>query len=179
MILIFARVVPLSWAPLCTGFLGAVFGLAAVLGPIIGGALATYATWNWIFWINLPAGLFTAVVVGLFLHMPAPKRLKGLSSHFDQFDLIGTFLFFPSVIALLLALQWGGTTFAWSSGQIIGLFVTAGVLFNMFIGTEIWQGEGAIVPPRIFKQKNILAGVFFSFCLGASLMTTVYYLPIW
>ena len=166
---------------LCTGFLAAAFGVAATMGPIIGGALATHASWRWVFWINLPCGLFSVIVVALLLWVPQPAAEKGKRKRMQFLDLdpLGFLLFAPSIIALLLALQWGGSTYAWGSPRIITLLVVFGVLFVAFVGVQLWQYDRATVPPRIMRQRSIAAGFFFSLCVGGSLMLLVYYLPQW
>ena len=117
----------------------------------------------------------------LFFKSPprAKKTTIGFKNRLEQFDPIGTILFVPSIICLLLALQWGGVEYAWSDGRIIALFVIFGLSIMTFIGVQIWKGENATVPPRIFKQRNIYSGALFGLCLGGSFFIMVYYLPIW
>lgn len=83
------------------------------------------------------------------------------------------------IISLLIALRWGGTTYAWSNGRIIALFVVTGVCFIVFIAIQIRLPDRATVPPHIFAQRSIAASSFSMFCTGATMMTTLYYLPIW
>ncbi len=87
--------------------------------------------------------------------------------------------FLPSIVCLLLALQWGGSTYAWSNGRIIALLVLFGLLFIFFIGVQIWKQELATVPPRILRQRSIAACVWYTFCVGGSMITLIYFLPIW
>jgi len=61
-----------------------------------------------------------------------------------QLDLLGTLFFMPAVVSLLLALQWGGSKYAWSNGRIIGLFVVFGVLIIVFVGIQIWKQDHAV-----------------------------------
>ena len=82
-------------------------------------------------------------------------------------------------MCLLLALQWGGSTYAWSDGRIIALLVIFGVLAIVFVAIQSWKQETATVPPRIIKQRSIAAGFCFSLCLGASMIVMIYYLPLW
>jgi hypothetical protein len=86
----------------------------------------------------------------------------------------------PAVVCLLLALQWGGTKYPWSSARIIALLVIFGVFMLLFIGIQIGsEHENTTVSPRIFMQRSILAGSFYSFCLGAGFYILVYFLPLW
>lgn len=130
---------------------------------------------------NLPIGAVT--VVGIWLFFKSPARAKeasvGFAARFKQFDPIGTLLFIPAIVCLLLALQWGGVKYAWSDGKIIALFILFGILLILFIAVQIWKGELATVPPRIASQRSVAAGSFFGLCLGASFFIFIYYLPIW
>lgn len=96
-----------------------------------------------------------------------------------HFDPIGTLIFIPAIISLLLALQWGGTTYPWNNGRIIGLFVVFGVLILAFLFVQWRQQENATVPPRIFRNRTVMAGSFFAFSIGSAFFLFIYYIPIW
>lgn len=97
----------------------------------------------------------------------------------NQFDLQGTICFMPGVICLLLALQWGGSTYPWKNGRIIALFIIAGILLICFVIIQVWKQEEATVPPRIFKNRNVWGSAWFALSLGAAFFILVYYIPIW
>lgn len=85
----------------------------------------------------------------------------------------------PSVICLLLALQWGGTTHPWSNWRIILLLVLFGVLFCVWLRIQFWKGDTATVPPRLLKNRSIAAASWYIFSLGSYFLVLIYYLPIW
>jgi hypothetical protein len=91
----------------------------------------------------------------------------------------GTACFLPAIVCLLLALQWGGSKYAWNSGRIIALLVLFVLLAAAFLAIQIWKQENATVPPRIFKNRNVWGAAWFTAMLGASFFIIVYYLPIW
>ncbi|KAI1615155.1 major facilitator superfamily domain-containing protein [Exophiala viscosa] len=171
---------PMSKRPFYMGLIGAVFGVASVAGPLLGGVFTTKVTWRWCFYINLPIGAIVLVFLFFAIDNTAPALGHlPFKEKFSRIDIPGTLIFVPCVVCLLLALQWGGQTYAWSDGRIIALFVVFGVLLMVFIGIQIWRQEAATVPPRIMKQRTILAGTLYSFFLGSSFMIVIYYLSIW
>ncbi|KAI0399016.1 MFS general substrate transporter [Xylaria palmicola] len=180
-LLILAHSVPLPKRPLYTGLIGSVYGVASVAGPLLGGVFTDKVTWRWCFYINLPVGAVTILVIAFFF--PDPVQRKPAKEPFLQrlmhFDPVGTLIFIPAVISLLLALQWGGTTYPWSNGRIIGLFVVFGVLLVAFLFIQWHQQENATVPPRIFRNRTVMAGSFFAFSVGSAFFLFVYYIPIW
>lgn len=96
-----------------------------------------------------------------------------------QFDLLGTICFLPGVITLLLALQWGGSTYPWHNGRVIALFIISGLLLISFVVIQIWKQEQATVPPRVFKNRNVWGSAWFGGCLGAAFFILIFYIPIW
>ncbi|MCJ1455034.1 hypothetical protein MMC28_005388 [Mycoblastus sanguinarius] len=112
----------------------------------------------------------------------APKRGEVAQLSFrqkvDQLDIIGTLVFLPAVICLLLGLQWGGSKYAWSNAKVIVLLIFAGVLATAFVGIQIWKQEKATVPPRIIKQRSIAFGAWYSFWLGAVYFLLIYYVSL-
>ncbi len=139
---------------------------------------------RWCFYINLPIGAITILGIALFFENPSRRAVSTTADEtfmdrFRQFDPVGTVVFMPAVICLLLALQWGGTKYPWSDGRIIALFVVFGVLIIFFLYVQYRQGDLATVPPRIIKKRTVWAAAIFSFCTGAAFMATIYFLPIW
>lgn len=104
-----------------------------------------------------------------------PNNLP-LLSRILELDLPGTAIFLPAIICLLLALQWGGTEHAWNSATVIGLFCGFGGMIIIFVAIQLWQGDNATLPPRFFKNRDLLLAMAFSFVFGAAFFPLVYYL---
>ncbi|EAS31810.3 drug:H+ antiporter-2 [Coccidioides immitis RS] len=180
-LVIVAYTVPLEKRPIYNGLFGGMYGIASVVGPLMGGAFTDHLSWRWCFYINLPIGAVTIFAILVFLKAPKQNLNTSLSwkARLLQLDPIGSAAFMPGVVCLLLALQWGGTRYAWGNWRIIILFILFAILISVFIGIQIYKGDNATVPPRIFTQRSISSAAFFALTLGSSFFIIVFYLPIW
>ncbi|KAJ7124622.1 major facilitator superfamily transporter [Mycena crocata] len=181
--IIVANTVPLVKRPMYSGLLGGMYGIASVVGPLMGGAFTDKVSWRWCFYINLPIGAVTLAVVIFLFQMPRSSEIKHEPATFLQrlnlFDPWGTLVFLPAIVCLLLALQWGGSKYAWKSGHIIGLLVAFAVLVCIFVAVQLWKEDQATIPPRIFKQRSMWSGAWFAVALGSAFFILSFYLPIW
>ncbi|GJN80289.1 hypothetical protein PLIIFM63780_003815 [Purpureocillium lilacinum] len=182
MIIVGSCIKPESRA-LCTGIMMGFGQLGLVSGPIIGGVLTERLSWRWCFYINLPLGALIFAGTA-FVKLTNPSPLKPVRSILPTLhrtlDLVGFALIAPAVTLLLVALEWGGAgDYAWGSTVLIGLFWTAGVLGAAFAGWICYMGDAALIPPRLFLNRIVVAccGVTLS-VMGASFVST-YWLPIY
>jgi MFS family permease len=159
---------------------GMVFGIASVSGPLIGGALTERATWRWCFYLNLPVGAVAFVLMLLFLRVPRkPQQPATISEQFLRLDPFGTFFFIPSIVSLLLALQWGGSTYSWSNWRIILLFVMFGLCAIAFAAVQVLMPKTASLPPKVITQRTMFFATFFMIFTAGAMMLCVYYVPLW
>ncbi|KGO77802.1 Major facilitator superfamily domain, general substrate transporter [Penicillium italicum] len=179
-LIIISHAIALEKRPLYNGFITSMFGISSVAGPLLGGVFTDKVTWRWCFYINLPIGAVTVLVIAIFF--PAPNLGNTESTWAEsikKFDPMGTAVFLPAIVCLLLALQWGGTIYAWNSWRIIVLFCFFGVLTLLFLFIQYTQQDNATVPSRIFFRRTVWSAAFYSFCVGSAFLSSVYYLPIW
>ena len=136
--LLISLLVPLKSRPKYTGALGSVFGIASIVSPIVGGYL-TSVTWRWCFWLNVPIGLLSLVLLVLLTPKSSPpdKRADTWRGKIGQLDPLGFVLIGSSSICLLFAIQWGGVRYTWNDGRIVALFLVFGVVGLAFIATQI------------------------------------------
>ncbi|KAI1204467.1 MFS general substrate transporter [Annulohypoxylon truncatum] len=181
-IAIISNCAPLQKRPMLIGLTMGFNLLGLVLGPLIGGAFTSYSTWRWCFYVNVPVGA-AAILAIAFLHTPEesikPKARTLLLKLHQHLDLVGFFLFAPAVLQLLLALQFGGQAYPWSSSQVIGLFCGAAATAVVWFFWNLSRRDDAMLPLAMISQKNVLAsGIYIAFLMSA-VFGAIYYLPIY
>ena len=134
--------------------------------------------------VNLPIGAVALAIVSFFLPNSIGQSSSDLKSNtwwqiFKKFDPVGTAIFIPTIICLLLALQWGGGQYEWNSARVIATFVCFGVTFIVWVVIQTLLGEDATVPVSILRQRSVIGACWFSMFGSAAFTGIVYYLPIW
>lgn len=153
------------------GYLSGIWGISGILGPLTGGFLVDYVSWRWIFYINLPFGIVSIILIWLSLH----ERLEKSRKHIDYW---GALTFTLGMSALLYALLSGGQTHPWDSPLMIGLYL-AGVLFvSLFLVIQRRSPE-PMLPLVLFKIRPIMVANAAGFLLSAILVAVSFYLPLW
>ncbi|KAM3553705.1 hypothetical protein MY1884_006522 [Beauveria asiatica] len=171
--------VPLPKRPMFQAMFGMVFGVASVAGPLIGGAFTEHATWRWCFYMNLPIGVVAFILLYIF-EFPKTKMMDlPQKTKLVRLDPVGTTLFIPTVVSLLLALQWGGSTYSWSNWRIIVLFVCFAVGSVAFAAVQYKMPKSASLPWRLVKQRTMALATCVMLFLAGSMMMLVYYIPLW
>jgi len=152
------------------GLFGAVFGLASVVGPVLGGWLTDALSWRWIFYINVPIGILALAV--LLVALPTPERGQQ-----HAIDWWGTFALVAGLVPLLIALNWGGSQYAWNSTTIVTLLVVAFLAAAAFVVLER-RADEPILSMSYFKDRNFSASMAVLFLSGVGMYASIMFLPL-
>lgn len=153
-----------------TGYLGAVFAVSSVAGPLLGGFFVDHLSWRWVFYVNVPVAVVALMVTSSVLTLPFTRR-----DH--RIDFEGAGLLVAGVSALLLALVWGGGEHPWGSATISGLLAAAALLLATFVAWER-RAEEPILPMRLFTERVFTTGVLLSFVVGCAMFGAIVFLPL-
>lgn len=153
------------------GYMGASMGVAQVAGPLAGGAITDAFGWRLLFYASIPVGIVAFVAIARFLHLPhVPSR--------GRIDYAGISTLTVSMVSLLLAISLGGSTFAWSSWQIIAMIVGGLVLLAVFVWVES-RVEEPVIPLGLWRNSIFTWANVAGFVIAMLMFGVIIYVPVY
>jgi EmrB/QacA subfamily drug resistance transporter len=154
------------------GYIGVVFAAASIGGPVVGGFFAEHLHWSLIFWINLPIGLLAFLMTNRVLkRLPRHERPHRL-------DVAGAGLMMAATVALLFALTWGGTRYAWASAQILALLCASALLWVLF-AMRLWTAREPFLPLALLTNPVVGIGTASVACVFGTMLGLSIYVPLY
>jgi len=153
------------------GLIMSVFGLGSIVGPTLGGVVTDHFGWRWIFYVNLPLGIFALAMLASTL--PRVRRTGRV-----QIDWLGITLLVAAVVPFLIGLTWAGISYPWGSVQVIGTLGAGGILALLSAVHENRARE-PILSLHLFENRTFAVAVVLSFLVGVALFGTVTFLPLY
>jgi EmrB/QacA subfamily drug resistance transporter len=154
-----------------SAFFSVMFGFSAIVGPLIGGFITDHWSWRWIFYVNLPIGIASLILVAVVMIEPLEHR------HRHQLDWAGIVTLLGWTCLLIFALESGGRDYAWTSPQIVGCFFASALLFVAFVISELRAPE-PLLPFSLFKIPMLRASTVISIAVGVVMFGIISFLPL-
>lgn len=153
------------------GYFSAVFAVASVAGPLLGGLFTDHLSWRWIFYVNVPIGIVALIVTSRVLRLPRPERER------PSLDILGAVLLAAAVVCLLLVAEWGGRRYDWGSPTIVGLCVAAAALLALFVAQEA-RADEPVLPLRLLRNRVVATCIVMAILSGAAMFGATIFLPL-
>jgi EmrB/QacA subfamily drug resistance transporter len=153
------------------GYIGAVFGVASIAGPLVGGWITDNFSWRWLFYVNLPFGVAALAFIVAYLHVPhVPRRHK--------LDYVGFAALPIALVAVLLATTWGGTTYPWDSWQIVSLYAAGALVLIGFLINEYYAVE-PVLPLRLWKNSVFTLSNISNMAIAMCMFGAIFFIPVY
>jgi MFS family permease len=153
------------------GYIGAVFGVALIAGPLGGGWITDNFSWRWLFYVNLPLGVAALAFIVAYLHLPHLSRRHKL-------DYVGFVALPLALVAVLLATTWGGTTYPWNSWQIVSLYAVGVLVLIGFLINE-YNADEPVLPLRLWMNSVFTLSNVSNMAIAMTMFGAIFFIPVY
>jgi EmrB/QacA subfamily drug resistance transporter len=167
---IIADIVPPRERGRYMGLIGAVFAVASVAGPLLGGFFVDNLSWRWVFYVNMPVGAIAIAVVAFKLHLRVVRDRHSI-------DYLGAALLTAGVTSLILVTTWGGNEYPWGSPTVVGLAIAGLVLLAAFVVQERRAAE-PVIPLKLFRSRVFDVAGSMGFVVGLAMFGAIIFIPL-
>ncbi len=154
------------------GFMTGVFGVAAILGPLLGGLITDGLSWHWIFYVNVPLAI---PILYLFIKYFPDAHIERRE---HKIDYLGALLLIAGVVPLLIGLAWADVEYAWGSPQVLSALIFGGAMLAVLVWWET-KAEEPIIPLQMFKNRIIAVSLFVTFLTGFAMFGAIIFIPLY
>ncbi|PKX89873.1 MDR family MFS transporter [Aspergillus novofumigatus IBT 16806] len=154
-----------------------VWAVGSAIGPVLGGVFTTRLSWRWCFWINLPVGAVSFLVLLFFMRVPSPRT--PIAAGLKVIDWTGSLLIVGGSLMVLLALDFGDVVYSWSSETVICLLVFGTAVMALFVLNEWKIAKNPIIPVWLFTSPTKIAPYVVFACNSYVFIGQAYYLPLY
>lgn len=154
------------------GYVAAVWAVAGVLGPLLGGLFVDHLTWRWIFFVNVPVGAVALAITSAALRLPTRDRGR------VTVDYPGAAVLMAAIVSLLLVTEWGGERYEWTSPEILGLLGAGALLAGVFAVIER-RAADPIIPPRLFQIPTFRVSATAATIFGMLMYGSILFVPVY
>ncbi|KAB8360571.1 hypothetical protein FH972_024311 [Carpinus fangiana] len=174
--IIITDLVPMRLRGAYFGMIGGVWAFGSTVGPVIGGVLAYKATWRWIFWINIPFGVISLIIVPLFMRL---KRTPGsIVEKLARVDWVGNFVFIGATTSFLIPVTWGGVQFPWDSVNTLVPLILGVVALGVFGLYELYIPKEPTIRIQLLANYNLAFSLFGGLINALIVYGSLYFLPL-
>jgi EmrB/QacA subfamily drug resistance transporter len=149
------------------GYMASVWGVSAIVGPLVGALIVQNAHWSWIFWLNIPFGVVSLALIGGNLHEPVQTKRASI-------DYAGALLIFGALFASMLAMTQAGH---WAYQPVIALFALGGISLWFFLRQER-RAADPIMHLELWERKSMVLANVSTLSAGIAMIGVITFLPI-
>lgn len=152
------------------GLIAGVYGVAAIIAPVLGGFITDNFSWRWIFFLNVPIGILSLATLRSYPTIKSNTEKKCL-------DYAGMITLILAVVPTLLALSWGGVQYDWTSGLVLACLTLGLLMTVLFVLIEL-KSTAPILPLSMYRDRVVAVSAVCTFAAGFVIYSSILFVPL-